>query len=34
MFAGIAEDNKPGAIHLIKHPFEKLQEIQAHASAV
>jgi len=31
MFAGIAEDNKPGAIHLIKHPFEKICEIQAHS---
>jgi len=26
-FAGVAEANKPGSIHLLKYPFEKISEI-------
>jgi len=26
-FAGIAESNRPGGIHLIKYPFEKIAEV-------
>ena len=33
-FAGIAESNRPGGIHLIKYPFEKVGEVQAHSSQV
>ena len=33
-FAGVADANKPGSIHLLKYPFEKISEIQAHSTEV
>lgn len=33
-FAGIAEDDKPGSIQVLKYPFEKTFEVQAHSLPV
>jgi WD40 repeat protein len=30
-FAGIAEDDKPGSIQVLRYPWEKVFEIQAHS---
>jgi cilia- and flagella-associated protein 57 len=33
-FAGVAEIDKPGPIQVLRHPWNKLFEIQAHSSPV
>lgn len=33
-FAGVAEDDKPGCIQVLKYPFEKIYEAQAHSLPV
>ena len=33
-FAGVGEEDKPGAIEIWKLPLEKVNEVQAHANQV
>ena len=33
-FTGVAEQKKPGSIQVLRHPFDKMFEIQAHALPV
>jgi hypothetical protein len=34
LFAGVADHDRPGSIHVLKHPWEKAFEIQAHSLPV
>jgi len=31
LFAGIAENDRPGSIQVIRFPFERIYEVQAHS---
>ena len=34
IFTGVAEQNKPGSVQVLRYPYEKIFEIQAHALPV
>ena len=34
LFAGVSESDRPGSIYVLRNPWEKLYEIQAHSQAV
>jgi len=33
-FAGVAEDDRPGSIQVLRQPWEKIFEVQAHSLPV